>query len=81
MARRQSMANGIPPGMKLVPADYQNDPIPMMSRAVPPYHPIPIGSQYNLRSAVPNNSFKNNRVAPPPHDYNAYSQPNNCMLF
>jgi hypothetical protein len=75
MARRQSMANGMPPA-------YQNEPIPMMSRAVPPYQPIPIGSQYNARSAVPNNSFKNNRVAPPPpHDYNTYSQPNNCMLF
>jgi hypothetical protein len=70
MNRRQSMSNGyqIPSGMKLVPASPQPEPIPMLSQ----YKPPPMAY---------NNSFKNNRVAPPPSGYNSYAQPNNCMLF
>ena len=83
MQRRQSMSNGyqIPPGMKLVPASPQQEPIPMMNGPGQPFQPIPMLSQYKSPPTAYNNGPRQNRVAPPPQDYNTYTQPNNCMLF
>jgi hypothetical protein len=83
MAHRQSMFNGYPvrSGTALLPASYQPEPIPMMNGPSQPYQSIPMAPQYKPPSIAYNNSFRNNRVAPPPQDYNGYSQPSRCMLF
>ena len=81
MPHRKSIPNGHinRPPTRIVPPSYQPEPIPMMHR---PAQPIPIQSQNKRHSIVQTNSFKNNRVAPPPPmDYNQNFRPNNCMLF
>ncbi len=78
MPRRQSITSGYPnrPGTRILPPSHQPDPIPMNMR------PAQLtASQERFPSMVNNNSYKNNRVAPPPMDYNAYPQPHHCMLF
>jgi hypothetical protein len=83
MSHRQSIPNGYPnrPGTRILPPSYQPEPIPMINVPGQPYQPVQIPQQYRRPSIAFNNSFRNNRVAPPPTDYNTYSQPNHCMLF
>ncbi len=67
MPRRQSIPNGYPhrPGTHILPPSYQPEPIPMITGHGKPYQPIPMAYS---------NSFKHNRVAPPPADYYTYDQ-------
>ena len=83
MFHRQIMSSKlrIPPGMKLVPAFSQQEPIRMMTGSLQPFQPITMVSKYHESSVKYNNSFKNNRIALQESNYKAYSQPNNSMLF
>jgi hypothetical protein len=65
MSRRQSIPNGYPnrPGTRMLPPSYQSEPVPMRTDPIRSYPSFPVAHT---------NSFKNNRVAPPPSQ---------CRLF
>lgn len=85
MSNQQSTVDGfqVPPGMMLVPVpqQYQQQTLP---RTIEPSQQ-PAALQYKTSTVTNNNSFKRNKVAPPPSAHNtqtgSHATVSNCMDF